>query len=75
LTFSPCAHMVGEMRQYRKPDPRWNWRAYLTAEERSMLAAADKAKAEWQRLNVQRAAIQNRAIQRAKYNAKREKRR
>lgn len=50
--------------------PKWDWRAYLTAEERAILAAADKAKVAWQELNKQRAGIANRAIQRAKYDAR-----
>ena len=51
-------------------DPKWKWRDYLTDDEAEILAAADKAKAEWMKLNQQRAGIQNRAIQRAKYAAR-----
>jgi hypothetical protein len=54
---------------YEKPKPKWNWRSYLTAEELAVLAAADKAKAAWLKLNKERAGITNRAIQRAKYAA------
>ncbi|WLA80314.1 hypothetical protein [Bradyrhizobium elkanii] len=54
---------------YKKREPRWNWRAFLTAEERAILATADRAKAEWLNLNKERASITNRAIQRAKYEA------
>lgn len=56
---------------YEKRKPKWDWRAYLTAEEKTILAAADRAKAEWLKLNKARAGITNRAIQRAKYNATR----
>lgn len=52
--------------------PKWNWRDYLTDDEAEILAASDKAKAEWMKLNQQRAAIQNRAIQRARYAARQE---
>lgn len=54
---------------YEKRKPKWNWRAYLTAEELAVLAKADKAKAGWLKLNKERAGITNRAIQRAKYAA------
>lgn len=50
---------------------KYDWRSFLTAEEAATLAAADAAKTEWQRLNSARAAILNRAIQRAKHAAKR----
>lgn len=50
--------------------PTWPWRDFLTDGERQVLEAADNAKAEWQRLNKERAAITNRAIQRAKYHSK-----
>ena len=51
---------------------KWPWRDYLTDDERAILAKADAAKAKWQRLNLARASITNRAIQRAKYHATRE---
>jgi hypothetical protein len=54
---------------YKKRKPKWNWRAYLTAEELAVLVAADRAKAAWLKLNEDRAGITNRAIQRAKYAA------
>lgn len=54
---------------YEKREPKWNWRAYLTREELVVLAASDKAKAAWLKLNKERAGITNRAIQRAKYAA------
>ncbi len=54
---------------YEKRKPKWDWRAYLTADELAVLAAADKAKADWLKLNKDRAGITNRAIQRAKYAA------
>jgi hypothetical protein len=43
------------------------WRAYLTAEEAAILAAADAAKAEWLKLSASRAGIVNRAIQRMRH--------
>lgn len=57
------------MSGWSKPAAKWNWRAYLTEDEAAEVAAADKAKAKWQRLQAVRAGIQNRAIQRAKYAA------
>ena len=47
--------------------PKWSWRDFLTLEERDKLAEAADAKRHWQELNRERAAITNRAIQRAKY--------
>lgn len=41
---------------------KWGWRNHLTEEERAIIEAGDAAKAEWQRLNVMRAGIINRAI-------------
>lgn len=55
---------------YCKRKPKWNWRAYLTAEESAALATADRAKTAWLKLNKERASITNRAIQRAKYYAR-----
>ena len=55
---------------YKKRKPKWDWRSFLTADERAVLAAADKAKKSWLKLNKERAGITNRAIQRAKYAAK-----
>lgn len=49
--------------------PKWAWRKFLTAEEKKVLATSDAAKAKWLSLNRARAAITNRAIQRAKYAA------
>lgn len=54
---------------YEKRKSKWDWRAYLTAEELAVLVASDKAKAAWLKLNKERAGITNRAIQRAKYAA------
>jgi len=54
---------------YEKRKPKWNWRSFLTSEEKVALASADKAKAAWLKLNQERATITNRAIQRAKYAA------
>ena len=55
---------------YKKREPKWNWRSFLTEEEKAILLAADKAKAAWLKLNKERAGITNRAIQRAKYAAR-----
>ena len=54
---------------YEKRKPKWDWRAYLTADELVVLERADRAKAAWLKLNKERAGITNRAIQRAKYAA------
>jgi len=54
---------------YEKRKPKWDWRAHLTAEEMTVLEAADKAKERWLKLNKERASITNRALQRAKYRA------
>ncbi len=53
-------------------EPKYPWRDFLTNDERFTLGRADAAKEEWLRLNKERAAITNRAIQRAKYAAQRE---
>lgn len=55
---------------YKKRDSKWNWRAYLTAEELAILASADRAKAAWLESNKERAGIVNRAVQRAKHAAR-----
>lgn len=55
---------------YSRRPPKWNWRKFLTFEELTELQDAAQAKAAWLRLNKQRAAITNRAIQRAKYAAR-----
>jgi hypothetical protein len=55
---------------YEKRKPKWDWRAFLTAEEKAVLVNADRAKAAWLKLNKERAGITNRAIQRAIYSAK-----
>lgn len=55
---------------YESRKPKWPWRDYLTLAEREKLAAADEAKRLWLELNKERAAITNRAIQRAKYAAR-----
>lgn len=54
---------------YKPRKPKWDWRAFLTSEEKAMLQKADEAKAAWQKLNQNRAGIANRALQRAKYAA------
>ncbi len=55
---------------FKARKPKWPWRDYLTAEERGILSQADGAKKAWLQLNKERAAITNRAIQRAKYHAR-----
>jgi hypothetical protein len=55
---------------YERREPKWDWRQFLTVDEKAILDAADKARATWQKLNRQRAGITNRAIQRAKYAAR-----
>jgi hypothetical protein len=54
---------------FKPKKPKWPWRDFLTDDERRILESADAAKAEWKKLNAERAAITNRAIQRAKYNS------
>lgn len=54
---------------YEKRKPKWDWKSFLTVEEKAVLTTADKAKKAWQKLNKERAGITNRAIQRAKYAA------
>ncbi len=54
----------------RKETPKWNWRAFLTEEEQAVLKLADGAKLQWLQANRERAAITNRAIQRAKYHSR-----
>lgn len=57
------------MTMYEKRKPKWDWRSFLTPEEKAVLTTADKAKTAWLKLNKERAGITNRAIQRAKYAA------
>ena len=47
------------------PGRKLPWRDFLTAEEREILAKADAAREEWQRLTYERACNTNRSIQRA----------
>lgn len=58
-----------DAKRWEKSVGKWPWRDFLTVDEQDILAAADRAKAEWQRLNQARAGITNRAIQRAKHAA------
>jgi hypothetical protein len=51
---------------WKPKQPKWNWREFLTDEERQILRSVDAAKAEWMKLNRSRAGITNRAIQRAR---------
>ena len=55
---------------YKRREPKWDWRSFLTVEEKAILQTADEAKAVWLKLNKERAGITNRAIQRAKYAAR-----
>lgn len=54
---------------WRRREPKWRWRDYLTAEETALLAKCDALKVKWQQLNKVRAGVVNRAIHRAKYAA------
>lgn len=58
------------MSGYRARKPLWPYRDFLTDEERNIIALADGARLEWERLNRDRAMITSRAIQRAKYAAR-----
>jgi hypothetical protein len=49
---------------------KWKWREFLTTDEKAALKQADQAKTRWLSLNRERAAITNRATQRAKYAAR-----
>jgi hypothetical protein len=60
--------MLFSVRMLRNPGKWW---AYLTPEERRIVVAADQAKLAWQKLSATRAAIVNRAQQRARYAKKR----
>lgn len=53
---------------WRPPAKACPWRNFLTREEKTIVTKADTAKAVWLKLNQNRAAIINRAIQRAKYD-------
>ena len=55
--------------KWKRRKPKWDWRKFLTDDEHASLKKADAAKAAWLALNRERAAITNRAIQRAKYAA------
>lgn len=54
---------------WKPRETKWDWRKFLSADEKAVLKQADEAKAMWRTLNADRATIQNRAIQRAKYAA------
>jgi hypothetical protein len=58
---------------YAPRKPKWDWRAFLTVEEADKLSEAWDAKQHWLALNRERAAITNRAIQRAKYAAQKDR--
>lgn len=51
--------------------PKWNWRDYLTDEERDVLKMCEEVKAQWKRLSALRTTITNRGIHRAKADKKR----
>lgn len=48
--------------------PKCPWRNFLTTEEKTIISKADTAKAVWLKANQNRAAIINRAIQRARHD-------
>lgn len=48
---------------------KYDWRKYLTVEERALVAKADKLEAELRELRGHKNLIMNRAIQRARYEA------
>ena len=64
--LEPCPE--GRERGAWPRQPKWDWRRFLTDDERETLRKADAAKSKWLALNKERAAITNRAIQRAKYH-------
>ena len=49
---------------------KWNWRQYLTAEEKAVVAKVDKLDREIKALRGEKNLIMNRAIQRAKFEAR-----
>lgn len=61
---------AGEGAGWSPRKPKYDWRAFLTIEERDKLSEAWDAKQHWLALNKESAAITNRAIQRAKYAAR-----
>lgn len=71
MVYGPTPEDFDPM-SWRSTKVKWNWRAYLTMEEEATLKRADDAKAVWLELNRDRAAITNRAIQRAKADATKE---
>lgn len=62
---------------WKRKRRKWNWRAFLTADEASLIRASErqaeqieKMQKEWnERWHDRRSLIVNRAIQRAKYDA------
>jgi hypothetical protein len=54
----------------RRPK-KYEWRNFLTAEEKATIAKIDKLEAELRALRGNKNLIMNRAIQRAKYEASR----
>lgn len=65
-TVTPVIPQTAMSNWKPKPTARNSrWRDYLTDEERQILKAIDAAKRHWQKLNIQRPTIVNRAIKRA----------
>ena len=54
---------------WKPPKRKWEWRKFLTADEKAVVDRADKLSAELKALQGQKVLIVNRAIQRAKYEA------
>lgn len=49
---------------------KWNWRQYLTPEEKQFISKIDKLDKELRSLRGEKNMIMNRAIQRAKFEAR-----
>ncbi len=49
---------------------KWNWRQFLTPEEKAIVAKVDKLDRELKALRGEKNLIMNRAIQRAKFEAR-----
>ena len=56
----------------RKGEPKWEWRRYLTPEEREIIEQGDRLMEEVARVNRDRPRIINRCTQRAMYAARAE---
>lgn len=56
---------------FTKRESKYDWRRFLTPDEKAVLEKADEAKARWLELNNSRRSIQNRATARAIYAVRR----